>query len=166
MLIRRLEASDAAAFLAVRLEALQLCPTAFGASVEEEVDTPLETLQANLAPDSGRYRFGAFDGEQLVGIIGLGREAALKLRHRAYLIAVYVTATHRGQGIGRALAEHALAFASSMPGLLQITLDVTDGNDAAQSLYASLGFTVYGRMPCAMLVDGQAYDQILMARPQ
>ena len=78
MLIRRLIPADATVFLALRLEGLRESPSAFGSSYEEECDTPLSMIEARLAADSGRNMFGAFDGDQLVGLVAVGRETALK----------------------------------------------------------------------------------------
>jgi ribosomal protein S18 acetylase RimI-like enzyme len=164
MLIRRLIPADAAAFLTLRLEGLRESPSAFGSSYEEERDTPLSTIEARLAADSGRNMFGAFDGDELVGLVAVGREAALKIRHKGYIRAMYVAEAYRGRGVGRRLMEHALAFAATMPGLQRLTLSVTAGNAAATVLYESLGFKEFGREPDSMIVDGQLFDEIMMSR--
>lgn len=164
MLIRRLISSDAAAFQSLRLAGLRASPSAFGSSYEEECETPLATLEARLAPDSGRNMFGAFDGPLLVGIVGVGRETALKVRHKGYVRAMYVAESHRGRGIGRQLMEHALRFAATMDGLRRMTISVTAGNAEAIGLYESLGFREYGREPDSMIVDGRFYDEIMMSR--
>jgi hypothetical protein len=72
--IRPLTPADAAAFKALRLQGLQEIPSAFGSSYEEECDTLVEELARRFAPQAGRARFGAFDGEHLVGIAGIGQE--------------------------------------------------------------------------------------------
>ena len=164
MLVRRLVSSDASAFLSLRLEGLRASPSSFSASYEEERGTPLSTIEERLAPDSGRNIFGAFDGDQLVGIVGVGRETALKIRHKGFVRAMYVAETHRGQGIGRLLMKHALAFAATMEGVRRLTISVTAGNAAAAGLYASLGFVEFGREPESTIVDGQPYDEIMMSR--
>ena len=164
MLIRRLIPADATVFLALRLEGLRESPSAFGSSYEEERDTPLSTIEARLAADSGRNMFGAFVGDQLVGLVAVGRETALKIRHKGYIRAMYVAEAYRGRGIGRRLMEHALAFAATMPGVQRLTLSVTAGNAAATELYESLGFKEFGREPDSMIVDGQLYDEIMMSR--
>ena len=95
-------------------------------------------------------------------MVGVARESSPKLRHKAFIAAMYVAPVHRGKGAARQLIEHALAFAAAMNDVLQITLDVSAGNEPAIGLYASLGFREYGREPRAMLVDGVFYDTILM----
>ena len=159
MIIRRLVPSDAAAFQALRLDALRDSPSAFSSSYEEECTTPLATIESKLAQ---RNLFGAFDGDVLAGMVGVAREGSPKLRHKAFIAAMYVAPAQRGKGAARQLIEHALAFAAAMNGVLQITLDVSAGNEPAIGLYASLGFREYGREPRAMLVDGVFYDTILM----
>jgi len=164
MVIRRLVSSDASAFQSLRLQGLRLSASAFGSSYEEECDTPLSTIEARFAPDSGRNMFGAFDGDELVGIVGVGRETALKVRHKAYVRAMYVAQSHRGRGLGRQLMEHALAFAATMEGVQRMTISVTAGNAEAVGLYESLGFVEFGREPDSMIVDGEFYDEITMSR--
>jgi RimJ/RimL family protein N-acetyltransferase len=164
MYIRRLVPSDAASYQALRLQALRDTPTAFSSSYEEECDTPMATIAAHMAPDSGRHRFGAFDGDALVGVVGLGRETAAKLRHQAYIGGMYVAPAYRGKGLGRQLMAQALALADSMEGLRQIVLTVTDGNLAALTLYQDLGFIVFGRAPAALRVDGEFYDVVHLQR--
>ncbi|RFP16036.1 GNAT family N-acetyltransferase [Duganella sp. BJB475] len=164
MLIRRLTPSDAAAFQSLRLAGLRASPSAFGSSYEEECDTALSVIEARLAADSGRNMFGTFDGEQLVGIVGVGRETALKVQHKGYVRAMYVAETHRGLGLGRQLMEHALAFAATLDGVQRMTISVTAGNAEAVGLYESLGFIEFGREPDSMIVDGRFYDEIMMSR--
>lgn len=164
MLIRRLVPSDAVAYQSLRLAALRESPTAFSSSYEEECDTPLSTIEAHMAPDSGRNRFGAFDGADLVAVVGVGREGARKVHHKGFIGGMFVAPAWRGKGLGRQLLEQALAFADAMPGLHQVTLTVTAGNAAAVTLYESMGFVVFGRAPDALLVDGVSYDDIQMVR--
>lgn len=161
MLIRRLLPSDAAAFQALRLASLRECPSAFSSSWEEECDTPLAAIQDNLAL---RNIFGAFDGDALAGFVGAGREAQLKTRHKAYIRAMYTAPAHRGKGAGRMLMEQAIACASAMEGVTQITLAVTVGKVAALALYESLGFVAYGHELHALCIDGVFYDEIQMVR--
>lgn len=161
MLIRRLVPSDASAFQALRLNALRDSPSAFSASYEDECGTPLAAIESKLAQ---RNIFGAFDGDELVGMFGIARESSPKLRHKACIAAMVVAPAHRGKGIARQLIEHALAFAAAMDGVLQLGLDVSAGNVPAIGLYQSIGFREYGREPRSMLVEDVFYDTILMVR--
>lgn len=164
MLIRRLVPADAAAYQRLRLAALRDSPSSFGSSYEEECDTPLATIEARLAPDSGRFLFGAFEDTTLGGMVGVGREPARKARHKAFIRAMYVAPSLRGQGAGRQLCAFALACAAAQDGVRQVTLSVTAGNRAAVDLYTSLGFKVCGQEPDALQVDGVFYDDIHMVR--
>lgn len=161
LLVRRLLSSDAVAFQALRLAALRDSPSAFSSTYESERETPLATIESNLAQ---RHLFGAFRGTDLAGMIGVGRDNSPKLRHKACVRAVYVAPAHRGRGAARQLIEHALAFAATMDGVCQLTLDVTAGNAPALHLYESVGFRQYGCEPCGMLVDGVFHDVILMVQ--
>ena len=164
MLIRRLDSSDAPAFLALRLAALQQCPTAFSSSYDEECDTPVSAIEKRLSADSGRFVFGAFDGDALVGMLVLGREEGSKVRHKGFIRAVYVAPSLRGQGLARLLVEQALDTAMRLEGLQQLTLSVTAGNAIALGLYQSLGFDVVGQAPRALFVDGAYHDDVYMVR--
>jgi RimJ/RimL family protein N-acetyltransferase len=164
MHIRRLVPADAPAYQSLRLAALRECPTAFSSSYADECDTPLSAIEAHMAPDSGRNRFGAFDDEELVGVVGVGRESAHKLHHKAFVGGMVVAPAWRNKGVGRQLLTHALAFADTMPGLCQVTLTITAGNAAAMALYASMGFRVFGQEPRALCVDGVFYDTVYMVR--
>jgi ribosomal protein S18 acetylase RimI-like enzyme len=163
VLIRRLGPLDAAAYQAMRLAGLAESPTAFSSSHEEEAGTSLADIAAELAPGA-RNRFGAFDGGVLVGAVGVGRESARKLRHKAFIRAMYVLPAYRGKGVGRQLMEHAWAFAASLEGVRLVTLGLTAGNAPAQALYETLGFRAYGQEPESTFVDGVYYDEILMVR--
>ncbi|HET7923638.1 MAG TPA: GNAT family N-acetyltransferase [Rhodanobacteraceae bacterium] len=158
-----LESSDVAAFSALRLAALRECPTAFSSSYEEECDIPLARRAERMAPASDHAIFGAFDGENLVGTVGLHRESARKLAHKAVIWGVYVAPSFRQRGVGRMLLTRALAHATSMPGLLQVTLGVNTENMAAIALYKSLGFETFGLERGFLRVDGVLHDELHMA---
>jgi ribosomal protein S18 acetylase RimI-like enzyme len=162
VLIRRLAPGDAAAFKALRLSALQESPTAFASSVEEEKDIPLSTFEERLAfmPDQGR--FGAFDGDELVGVVALGREGMKKLAHKAIIWGMYMTPACRGRGIGKALLLEAIALARTVPGIQQINLIVNADNQGAVALYEALGFNTFGREANAGMVDGALHDDLHM----
>jgi ribosomal protein S18 acetylase RimI-like enzyme len=162
MRIRRLLSPDAAAFQDLRLRGLLESPTAFGSSYEEEVDRSIPVIAASLTEGSGRNMFGAFIDNKLVGVVGVGREAALKEMHRGFIRSMYVAPESRRQGVGKALMAEAVHFAKAMPGLRQVTLAVTAGNSAAIATYEGFGFKVCGTAPEALHVQGTYYDEIQM----
>lgn len=161
MEIRSLRPADAAAFQALRLEALRTEPKAFGSSAEEEAERTLQDVAERLgAPDV--VVLGAYRGATLVGSVGLLRHAHRKERHKALLWGMYVTPGARGTGTGRRLVAAALEHARAMPALRQVHLAVGTYNRAAIALYEGQGFAAYGTERHALVVDGEAVDELHM----
>ncbi|MET0835545.1 MAG: GNAT family N-acetyltransferase [Thermoleophilaceae bacterium] len=88
-------------------------------------------------------------GETIVLLAGGGPEGLAVLRFRpalwtsgleCYLAELYVVPDHRGQGLGRALMETALAVAREQ-GADSMDLGTGDDDVAARALYESLGFS-------------------------
>ncbi|QVQ26212.1 GNAT family N-acetyltransferase [Achromobacter deleyi] len=163
--VRRLTVSDAASLRQLRLDALVETPESFGSSYEEEHTLTLEDIREWIAPANDGAMFGVFADEALAGMVGVGRQRMLKMRHKAHIWSMYVTPAQRGRGLGRLLMQAAIAHAQTMRGIRQVQLSVTANNAAAAALYASLGFAVYGHEPEALCVNGKLYDEALMALP-
>ena len=108
MEIRVLVSADAEKCQALRLQALQECPTAFSSSYEEERETPLAEVAQRLMPGH-TVVFGAFDGQRLVGTAVLHRETRLKRAHIAVVWGMYVDPDFRKRGVGRKLLDGFLA---------------------------------------------------------
>ena len=160
--IRELAASDAAAFQALRLEALLECPSAFSSSHEEERDLPLDDVARRIVARPEGCVLGAFVKAQLVGIVGLRREQQRKLSHKAFIWGMFVAPHSRKSGIGRSLVSLALARAARMPGVRQVNLGVNAANSAALALYEGLGFEPFGVERGFMLLAGKLHDEIHM----
>lgn len=155
MQIRRLSPEDAQAFRALRLRALREHPQAFTSSHEEDAQVPLQVTAARL--DSPRHSFwGAFHGQELVGMLGLERETRAKNRHKATVVAMYVAPEAAGRGVGRQLLEALLAQARGER-LESLVLTVTEGNDSARRLYERCGFRSFGIEPRAIKLGERAY---------
>lgn len=151
--VRRLAPDDAPAYRTLMLDAYRDHPDAFTSSAEERAAQPAGWWAWRLAPgDAVSQRvFGAFDEGALVGAAGWSRGDRAKVAHRAELFGMAVFAAARRRGAGRALVEAVLADARSA-GALTMTLTVTDGNGAAERLYAHCGFVRIGVEPMAVRV--------------
>ena len=162
--VRRLTTDDANTYRLLRLKALLESPSSFGSAHEDEQLKPIEHFRDCLACSSDRVYFGAFVDGRLVGCVGIEREAGRKERHKAFLRGMYVDPANRGHGVGRALLLAALNHADALPGVEQVTLAVTATAAPAVALYRGAGFVEYGRAPRALLLDGVAFDELLLVR--
>ena len=163
--IRPVTAADVAVYWPVRLRALHDHPEAFGASYEESLERPLEEAARRLANEDGSpdsFLLGAWDGDTLVGTMGMVRSQGVKVQHWGTIWGVYVAPEARGQGLGLRLLQAAIARARQIPGLEQLQLGVAADNTAARRLYQSAGFTVYGLEPRAMKLPTGYVDEELM----
>ena len=168
MTIRPLGPADFAAYRAVRLRALAEHPDAFTSSADEEASAEGDARMARrLSPPPSAPHdrmLGALDDGALVGTIGMTVDMRAKTRHRGLVVGMYVVPERCGTGIGRALLDAQVERASAVPQLTSLHLTVTDGNHRARRLYERAGFAVVGRDPEAVVVDGRAYDKLLMFR--
>ncbi len=164
MIIKRLSPSHAVAYRQLRLRGLRESPTAFGSSYAEEVKFPLEMFAGRLERLAGKWTFGAFDGERLVGVVTLIRDTKTKEKHKAWIFGMYVDRKVRGKGVGRQLLQRALEAARRLSGLRQVKLAVVETNRPAQRLYESAGFKVYGREEAALCVAGKFYAELFLVR--
>jgi len=81
-----------------------------------------------------------------------------KARHKGRIWGVYVRASCRAQGIGRALLVALLERIKTCPGVEQVSLTVVSGQEAARSLYCSLGFEPFGLEPRGLKVGERYFD--------
>ena len=75
-------------------------PDAFTSSAEEEAAKPASALASRLARDPARPHdavFGAFDGDTLVGLVGLDVDMRAKTRHKGHVFGMAVAASVRAR---------------------------------------------------------------------
>jgi RimJ/RimL family protein N-acetyltransferase len=159
--LRPLTIGDRVAYRDLRLRALREAPEAFTSSHDEEAASAARWSAERLAthPDQNVI-VGAFDaGGRLVGIAGVERRTRAKERHKALLYGMYVAPEVAGKGVGRRLVAAAVETARQWPGLRQITLTVTRGNERAHRLYSAAGFTTFGIEVDAIRIGGASFDK-------
>ena len=166
MEVRILTETDAEAFWKIRLRALRDDPESFGSSYEEVLERGIAGVTQGLrAKDSASddATFGAFDGNQLVGIAGFRRSSSIKMHHKAIIWGMYVPRELRKEGIGKALMQAAIEYAKTLPDLEQINLAVVLTSREARHLFISLGFETYGLERRALKLHDRYFDQELMS---
>jgi len=161
MHIRQLTEADVEVYRELRLLSLRESPPAFTNSYEEFSQRTTDSITQQLRGHEN-FTLGAFEGDQLVGMVGFYRESALKLRHKGYIVSMYVRPEYRSRSIARALLIEAIARARRLPDLKQLLLGVVVTQTTAKHLYESLGFTVYGREPDAIKIGDEFFDEEFM----
>jgi GNAT superfamily N-acetyltransferase len=158
--IRRLRVENAAAFIALRREALENHPLAFGASIDDDRGLSLDFVRTALADDQEQAVFGHSEGATLTGMVGVMRESRVKRRHKALIWGMYVAPLARRKGVGRALLAAAIAHARTWSAVELLHLSVTDAAVNAQRLYETAGFRFWGREPRALEWQRRFADEL------
>jgi ribosomal protein S18 acetylase RimI-like enzyme len=166
MRIERLSPCHAGAYRALMLEAYAAHPEAFTSTVAERERRPLSWWEARLSAEPAAHELvlGAFDGVDLIGVVGLSFEQREKVRHKAKLFGMYVRPQYRGQGLGRQLVQSALTHARQRPGVKLVQLTVTETNTPAVALYESCGFLRFGTEPRAVALGSQYVTKLHLWR--
>jgi RimJ/RimL family protein N-acetyltransferase len=151
-------------YIQLRQEALLESPLAFASSPQDDFISISENLQAYLRQGPESVIFGAFT-DVLVGSAGLYRDRHLKAAHKAHLWGMYICPAQRGQGLGRQLLQAAIDHARTLPGVRYIHLSVSAQAIAARQLYDSMGFTIWGTEPDALLYDKRSVSEHHMVLP-
>lgn len=159
--ICRLAPTDAEAFRTLRLEALTTAPEAFGSTPEEEAARPMDFVRARLDPSIPDAIFGAFAGDDLVGIAGFALSQGIKKGHKGLLWGVFVRAGWRDRGTGEQLVRAVIDHARNHVLLLQASVVTT--NASARRVYSRLGFAAYGLERQALRVGDAFHDEELLA---
>lgn len=167
MAIRRLEEADAPAFARLRARAYASDPGAFAGTPEDDATLDPERVAARLvagAASGSSLVLGAFEPE-LIGAVGVVREAPARFRHKARLWGLYVEPAARGRGLGARLVREAARTARHALGSERIHLRVAAESAAAIRLYARLGLRPFGREPAALRGAEGDVEELHMAAP-
>lgn len=166
--VRPLLPADAELAYVLRLDGVRRHPEAFHtdeATVRADgIAGMRERLASNASSAGDRVLFGAFVGDELVGLTGVVRESRAKLRHKATIVAVYVRPERRRLGVAGRLLDAALAHAAALDGVEELDLSVVADNEPASRLYASRGFVVWGTEPRAVRLGDRRLDEVKMRR--
>jgi RimJ/RimL family protein N-acetyltransferase len=157
---RRLQIADAPAYRMLRLEGLRLASRAFQSTLDEESQLTLEAYAMRLS-NAENATFGAFAGDELVGIGTVLRETRTRIRHKGDIVGMYVTASARGTGVAEGIVQRLIDHARGI-GLRSLVLTVASENARARRLYERCGFVAYGEEPRAQLHDGEWLNTTLM----
>ncbi len=160
-MIRKLTIEDWEVFKKIRLEALELEPQAFGDSYSVLSKKKDNYWKKELSKRKQVW-YGAFDNDKLVGIGSIKYVKSLKFSHIAHLSGIYVTKSHRGQGIGKLLFKTRIeeAFKNDKIKKLKLIVNVSQVN--AIGLYESFGFKKVGDLKAEFNINGTFCDAILM----
>jgi len=159
-MIRHLSPEDFDVFRRIRLEALRAEPAVFASSAEDWENLPDEEWRRRLTVNSVLVDFHE---EEPIAIMGLVRQTASKMAHRATIIMVYVRKDRRGGGHAKALLEAIVCHAREA-GIRQLELAVSAENPAAIRFYRREGFVEAGRIAGGTIHEGREIDEILMMR--
>ena len=150
---------DIECFRTIREEAIFNAPESFGESQSEILNKSWEKYCDHLSDHGvGDFVLGAFL-EQLIGVVGFYRAQLGNLAHKGTLWGLYVKPEYRRAGVAKALVRSVLGSIDKMNEIEYVKLSVVTDNLPAVALYRSLGFTVYGTEPSALLLNGQSYDE-------
>lgn len=160
MALKLLDPDDFKIFKRIRLEALRAVPEAFASSAADWESLPDEEWRRRL---TNTPVVVSFQDREPVGLMGLMRQQASKMAHRATIVMVYLRGSERGGGQAVAMLNLLLDHARALH-IRQVELAVSAENQAAIRFYLREGFHEIGRIPGALLDEGREIDEIMMAR--
>ena len=161
--IIQLTPDDWQAYRALRLEALQTEPQAFGSTYASSVQQPEAFWRGRLeesAAGEKSWLLFARRGDPLVGMIGAYASDDPAL---VDVISMYVQPAHRGQGISKQLMSAILNILQQRGQFERARLEVNTEQTAAQKLYTSFGFQVVAS-EYTMAGDGNYHDVHIMEK--
>jgi GNAT superfamily N-acetyltransferase len=147
-------------YLTLRKESEIEYPQYVGPSAERELLADKENIASILESysEEGTIVFGAFNNEELIGVLAISRRLSPKFKHRAFIWGMYIYKGHRKSNIGALLLEYVKGWASDNKEVNVLWLQVTETNKPAISFYKKHGFTIYGTEPMALFTQDEYHD--------
>jgi len=130
----------------------------FPVTYQEEVDylrSILRRLEAHW-----QVMYLAFAGEVLIGSCQINVQGRRKMHVGSFGISLLKE--YRRDGLGEQLAKLVIGEAIKQLHVTLITLEVFEGNLAADNLYRKLGFVDYGRLPQGLHYQGHFQDALYL----
>lgn len=163
-LVRQLAVDDFEGFYDLRREGLIANPEAFLTTLEQFEQTARDEelarfKRSTLTPD--RTIFGAFDGKNLIGMLGLF-QLDPPLNQRAFLWGMFTRPDHRGRGVGRRLVVTALEHVDQLLDVTEVALAVLEGNKEVISFYKKYGFDLFKPEAGDPLLEGALANEFHM----
>lgn len=84
------------------------------------------------------------------------------MAYKALVVAMFVHEDFRGRGLAKQLMQALVQHGMARQDLRLLQLEVTQGNAAAEQLYQSLGFQVYGVEPMAVMTSNGFKSKVHM----
>lgn len=114
--------------------------------------------------DRGGVQIMAFNAMgKVLGLCGIDVSRFDCSKHRGEL-GISVCAQWCGRGLGGALMDELIAWATAKPGLEVLMLSVMEENDRAIRVYERSGFVAGGRSRWSIRRGGKYVDEIIMSR--
>lgn len=163
--VERARMDDAAALVEIHRAVIR--EGGFFITEPDELDDSVEARAAQIRLFSGMpngVMLVARQGGALVGMASLQGGNLRRMRHCARL-EIFVAREARGQGVGRALMEACVRWATENPLITKLALNVYAHNLRAIHLYESMGFLREGYRPGEYRdADGRYLDEVMMYR--
>lgn len=142
---------------------MQDSPDAFSTLYEYALKKPIEKTRAQLDSKQS-ITFGAYIENECIGNMTLVRNIVPKMKHKASIVAVYVSPLYRGTGAANKLMKKLLEYAQREEGLDQLNLMVANHNLRAKKFYLRFGFETYGTEIRSMKVGERTIGEDLMVK--
>ncbi|MFA9289366.1 MAG: N-acetyltransferase family protein [Weeksellaceae bacterium] len=161
--IIQLKPDDWHKYKAIRLEALQADPIAFGETYENIQSKPESYWRERLASTESRWIFAQVD-EQIVGMMGARISLKNEIQDTAIIVGVYVSTLYRGNGIGKKMLESLLKLLKDLNSVKKVKLWVSETQIAAKKMYEDVGFIYTGTDEKQIEYKNNFYNELILEK--